>query len=112
MKTVKVVTNAGRIGFFAGFLGFALWSYLGNISSSNIMHMSLFDYLSSPKDSALIMGQGLEIQDVLISLVLIALVAGFIFRFIFSLLVRTHFIHLAAREENLDKEEHETVPNV
>lgn len=89
MKTVKVEINVCKIGFFAGFLGFALWSFFGNISIANKMRISLFEYLSKPVDPVLIPGGGLEIQDVLLSLVLLALLAGLIIRFLFSLIAGT-----------------------
>lgn len=92
MKTVKVKTNAGNIGFLAGFFGFALWGFFGNISSIDTQRTSLYDYLIHFEHSAFTVNGELETQDAIISLILVALVVGFISRFIFSLIAGTKLL--------------------
>jgi hypothetical protein len=112
MKTFKVETNFGQIGFAAGFLGFSLWSFFGNISSTNNMRMSLFDYLCKPIEPALIESGGLEAQDVFVSLILIALVVGLIVRFIFSLIAGTKTIVIPDKKDKASTVDHNVATNL
>ena len=105
MKTVKIETYAGKIGFIAGFLGFSLWSFWGTISITNNMNMSLFDYLSRPVNPALIEAGGLEIQDVLVSLALVALVVGLILKFIFSRIAGAKTVVIPGKDHKANKKE-------
>lgn len=86
LKILKVAINAENFGFLIGFFEFYGWSFFGNISSADHQHMSSYDYCISSRDSTLLTGSGQEIQNVLISLVLSALVAGFIAKYILVLL--------------------------
>ena len=96
MNIVKFKKNAGKIGFFSGFFGFIFWSFWGNISSLDNVPISLFNYLNRPAGSVLTgVTRGLEIQDVLVSLLLAALVAGLISGFIFSFIVRKQSVMMA-----------------